>query len=92
MVTHEDVYRAMVPGESYTAGDLVDEGEFDVTTRTIYDKLRVLHAADRIERKKHSSGSVTWKIPIESCPECGYCFRDGNSDVSSDALSPATSD
>lgn len=87
MVSHEDVYDVMVPGESYTAGDLAAEGDFDVTTRAIYTELRVLHAADRIERKKHSSGSVTWKIPIEVCPECGHRFHDAESDVNTDALS-----
>ena len=60
--TTEDILDAMTPGEPYKVADLTEAFE-DTSRWTVQRRLNDLHDDDRVQRKKHADGSVSWWIP-----------------------------
>lgn len=63
--TTEQVYERMVPKRCYNVADLVAEfeSEIDTTRWTIRNRLNDLVEEDRIVRREHANGNVTYRRP-----------------------------
>ena len=63
--TNEEVYETMVPSRCYVVADLVAEfeDEYDVTRWTIRNRLNELADGEKITRREHVNGTVTYRRP-----------------------------
>lgn len=62
--TVEEVYQEMVPNRCYVAADLREAfGEYEPSHNTIRNRLAELVDENRIERRDHTNGYVTFRRP-----------------------------
>lgn len=61
----DEVHEAMVPGRCYVAADLrvAFEDEYDPAHNTIRNRLRELVEEERVVRREHVNGRVTYRRP-----------------------------
>jgi len=66
--TNNEVYEEMVPNRCYVVADLVAEfeDEYDVTRWTIQNRLNELADQDKIVRRDHVNGTVTYRRNADS--------------------------
>jgi len=63
--TVDEIFEVMVPNRCYVAADLrvAFEDDYDPAHNTIRNRLAELVEADRIEKREHVNGTVTYRRP-----------------------------